>query len=105
MNEYILPPWEQDTGPDNPNINPKQLEGLWIPAIYLYAQDLGQTEKILMSYIRMLDQEKHCYASNGYLAEIMGLTEKRIRNMLVDLKSKGYIETIRRNPRLIKCVK
>lgn len=91
--------------PHDPTINPKQLQGLWIPAEYLYAEDLGQPEKILMSYILMMDQERHCFANNQYLADLMQLSEKRIRNMLSDLKAKGYIETLRRNPRVMKCLK
>jgi hypothetical protein len=104
--DFIAPPWEQSAQtPDNQLINPKQLQGLWIPAEYLYADDLSAGEQVLMAYIRMMDQDKHCFASNKYLGELMRCSEKRIRNMLVDLKRKGYIETLTRNPRTIKCLK
>lgn len=96
---------DHDTNPKHPVINPKQLQGLWIPAEYLYAKDLSSGEQVLLSYIKMMDQEKHCWASNKYFSELMMCSEKRIRNMLVELKKKGYIETLTRNPRTIKCLK
>lgn len=105
MSDFVSPPWEQEINPNNPTISPLQLQGLWIPSQYLYAGDIGLTEKIFMAYIRMMDQEKHCFASNEYLAKLMDTTEKRVRNMLTDLRNKGYIETLSRNPRVISCLK
>jgi hypothetical protein len=104
MNDFISPPWEQDANPSNPTINPKKLQGLWIPAEYLYANDLSKTEMLLLSYIKMLDQDKHCYASNKYLSELMKKNESWIRNILVKLKKKNYIATISRNPRVIMAI-
>ena len=53
---------------DQPTINPKYLQGLWIPKQLLNDKGLTYAEMILLSYIWHLDGEHHCYASNKYLS-------------------------------------
>ncbi|MDA3806317.1 MAG: hypothetical protein PF440_00245 [Thiomicrorhabdus sp.] len=112
--DFALPPWEQEeenkfykVSPDNPTINPKQLKGIWMPAQYLYAEDLSLQEKILMSFIFMLDQEDHCYASNKYLGSLIGTSAKTVSNMLIALKKKNYLEQMSwdGNMRIMRCLK
>ena len=106
MTDYTVPPWEQEPHPDHPKINPKQIKGLWIPEKYLYAEDLTLTEKHLVSYIFMLDQDNNCYASNKYLGELMGISAGRIANLLTELKSKGHIQQVSWDGRIrkLRCV-
>lgn len=80
--------------PHDPIISAKRLKGLWIPDRYLHNSDLTYAEKFLMGYIYILDQDSHCYASNKYLADLMGLSESRLSNMLVSLKKKKCIKQI-----------
>ena len=103
---YAPPPWEESPQPEHPVIDPKKLQGLWIPAKYLYENDLTQKEILLVSFIHMMDQDNHCYASNRYLGELMGCNEKTVRNMLVELKKKGYIEQVSWNGKIrkLKCL-
>ena len=107
-NDFAAPPWEeiQELHPDNPVINVKNIHGLWIPEQYLFAKNLNYSEKLLMSFIKMLDQENHCYASNRYLGELLGTSGKTIANMLTDLKKKKYVEHVHWNGviRIMKCI-
>lgn len=71
----------------------RQFKGVWIPReIYLHDQ-LSWTEKILLIEIQSLQNEEGCWASNQYLAEFLGLSEKTIKNLLTGLRHKDFIET------------
>ena len=85
-----------------------ELKGLWIPGQYLWAEDLNIPEKFLMSFIHMADQEDHCYASNATLAKWTNLSTQRVKDMIVQLKKKGYLEQVSwdgRTRRVIRCLK
>lgn len=86
----------------------KELKGLWIPEEYLWAEDLNINEKVLMAFIKMADQKDHCWASNTTLANWTGLTLGSLKNLIVSLKKKGYLEQVSwdgRHKRVIKCLK
>jgi DNA-binding MarR family transcriptional regulator len=86
----------------------RELKGLWIPAEYLWADDLNPSEKVLMSFIKMADQKDHCWASNETLADWAQLTIGRVKNMIVELKKKGYLEQVSwdgRTKRVLRCLK
>jgi len=95
-----------ELAPDEPKINPRYLKGLYIPGQYLNSSLLSDKEQKLMSYIHLLDQEYHCYASNKFLASLMKCSEKRVANMLVGLKRKKFLEQVSWNGkiRIIKCL-
>ena len=81
---------------------------LVIPEQYLWAEDLNHAEKILMSFIRMADQKEHCWASNATLAKWTSLSTQRVKNIIVNLKLKGYLEQVSwdgRTKRVIRCLK
>jgi hypothetical protein len=111
--DFAAPPWE--VTPNNPNppvdqthINVFNLEGLWIPKEYLYAVDLSEREIKLMSYIKMLDKEHHCWASNETLGKLIGINAQSIKNIMVGLKRKGYLDQVSwdgRTRRVIRCLK
>ena len=87
--------------PDQPVIDVKELKGLWIPNIILFNDKLTHMEKILLSFIYALDGKKrHCYASNKYLAELMGVSQRTISNSIVDLKKKKFIHKISWNGKI-----
>jgi hypothetical protein len=86
----------------------EDLKGLWLPEQYLWAEDLKPNEKILMSFIRMADQKDHCWASNSTLGKWMQLPVQTVKNLIVGLKKKGYLEQISwdgRHKRVIRCLK
>jgi len=78
---------------------PKQQFGLpdiGIPAEVLFHPELSSTEKILYGLIRNLAHgEKGCYASNNWLAGLLGVTSQTISNSISKLESCEVIITTR----------
>lgn len=74
----------------------KEFNGIWIPPGVLYDDKLGVSEKLLLSFVYNLARrgEGLCFASDGYLSEIMGVEEKTIQNRISNLISMGYLERI-----------
>ena len=93
---------------DQTHINIHELKGIWIPQQYLWADDLKVNEKILMAFIHMADQKDHCYASNETLGKWVMLPTQTVKNLIVSLKKKGYLEQVSwdgRTRRVLKCLK
>ena len=78
----------------------RHFKGVWMPKeIYLHP-DLSWTEKILLIEIQSLQGEEGCFASNQYLAEFLGTSEKTVMNTISKLKGMGYIKVEQlRHPR------
>lgn len=77
----------------NPENPVKQYKGVWMPKEILDNPDLTPTEKILLAIIESLDDEEvgGCYASNEYLGNKLGVTEKMASWTISNLKKKGYL--------------
>jgi hypothetical protein len=70
----------------------QKLKGLWIPAEILLNEDLSDKEKIILSMILYLSEErKSCFASNKYIANIVNVTHERVSKIISALKDKGYV--------------
>ena len=70
----------------------QKLKGLWIPAEILLNKDLSDKEKIILSMVLYLSEEKgSCFASNKYIANIVNVTHERVSKIISSLKDKGYI--------------
>lgn len=70
----------------------QKLKELWIPAKILLNKDLSDKEKIILSMILYLSEEKgSCFASNKYIANIVNVTPERASKIISSLKDKGYI--------------
>lgn len=78
-----------------PNDTPQRgFTGLWIPAFIVLDERLTLLEKMLYAEVDALDkgnENKGCYASNEYLAEIMGAKERTITESFTRLKRFGLI--------------
>jgi len=86
----------------------EEIKFLVIPQQYLWAEDLKPNEKILMSFIRMADQKDHCWASNATIGKWMQLPTQTVKNLIVGLKKKGYLQQVSwdgRYKRVIKCLR
>ena len=71
----------------------QKLKGLWIPAEILLNKDVSDKEKIILSMILYLSEEKgSCFASNKYIANIVNVTPERVSKIISSLKDKGYIQ-------------
>lgn len=69
--------------------------GVWIPPEIFEMQrtgQLGPTEIVLLSIIEGLSKGPDgCYATNGYLAERMGLSVDRVRRVISKLRGLGLV--------------
>lgn len=71
----------------------QKLKGLWIPAEILLNEELSDKEKIILSMILYLSEEKgSCFASNKYIANIVNVTPERVSKIIRSLKDKRYIK-------------
>lgn len=68
-----------------------QFEGLWIPVEILSNQNLSANEKLVLSIIKALDKGQGCFASNKYIAGLIGLKSTTLSNIVSSLKEKGFI--------------
>ncbi len=68
-------------------------KGIWIPREYIEDQQLTNQERILLSSILTLcnNKENICYATNKYFTSILGLGGRRVQQLLAKLKQKGYL--------------
>jgi hypothetical protein len=86
----------QDTA--STNLNQEKLsrsfQGIWIPADIWLREDLLPLEKILLAEIQSLENPEKggCFASNEYLSKFLGIKERRLQEMLSNLKEKKLIE-------------
>jgi hypothetical protein len=70
----------------------KDFTGIFICKEILQTEGLLISEKLVLAVIDNLSNNGNgCYASNGYIAEMVGLAPQRIANMLSVLKSKSLI--------------
>jgi hypothetical protein len=71
----------------------RDFKGIWIPREIWLAKDLSCQEKCLWAEIHSLfDRERGgCYASNEYLMEFFGIKERRLQEMMANLKHKGWV--------------
>ena len=70
----------------------QKLKGLWIPSEILLNKDLSDKEKIILSMILYLSEEKgSCFASNKYIANIVNVTPERVSKIISSLKDKRYV--------------
>lgn len=70
----------------------KTFEGLWIPTNILSNQNLTANEKLVLSIIKALDKGKGCYASNKYIAKLIGLEQRSMSKIIKSLKDKNCVE-------------
>ena len=83
---------EREAKGDVENMATQKLKGLWIPAEILLNEELSDKEKIILSMILYLSEEKgSCFASNKYIANIVNVTPERVSKIISSLKDKGYI--------------
>lgn len=73
----------------------RDFKGIWIPK-EIWLSNLSCQEKCLWAEIHSLyDQDKQgCYASNDYLCEFLGVKERRLQEMLANLKHYGWLENL-----------
>ena len=58
--------------------NVQNEEGIWIPGVILFNNDLSLREKFLLAKIFHLDNESGCYANNKYFSNYCGISRVQI---------------------------
>lgn len=72
----------------------RAFKGVWIPADIWLNKDLTIFEKAIYAEIDSLDGEKHCWASNEYLAEFCQMSVPTISRTISKLINLGLIEKV-----------
>jgi len=82
----------------------RDFKGVWIPKEIWLSEQLSLMEKVLFVEINSLDNERGCFASNGYFAEFFGMSDRQIRTHIGSLRAKGFITVSiqNRNERIIR---
>lgn len=62
-----------------------KFQGVWIPIEVIQMETLTITEKVVYGIVNALDNEEGCYASNGYLATTLQLSDRQVKNCLKTL--------------------
>ncbi len=70
------------------------LKYLNIPMELVINKDINGTDMAMFALIDLLDNKDHCYASNQYFAEILGLSEIAISNSISKLIKHHYVKWI-----------
>ncbi|WP_411821278.1 helix-turn-helix domain-containing protein [Leptospira sp. 'Mane'] len=62
--------------------------------VWVQSLDLSMTAKILLAEIESLHRNKGCFASNSYLAELLGIEINTVAKNLAILRKKGFLQTV-----------
>lgn len=86
----------------NPDAPIKEYTGVWIPAEVMESEKLSPMEKLLYGEIAGF---RKCYASNAWLAERIGRSERTVKRLISHLIECGFVENLGFNGRFrIICV-
>ena len=82
----------------------RDFKGVWIPKEIWLSPSLSLMEKVRFVVIHSLDNERGCFASNRYLADFFGVSDRQIRTYIGSLKEKGFVTVSiqNRNDRVIR---
>lgn len=70
----------------------RDFKGIWIPKKVWLCKDLTLQEKVFLVEIDSLDNEKGCFAGNGYFADFFDLSKTRVSLVIKSLIEKGYVK-------------
>ena len=70
----------------------RKFEGVWIPRGVWLSKNLTLQEKVLLTEINSLDNDKGCFASNSYFSDFFDLSRSRISQIIKSLTTKKYIK-------------
>lgn len=79
----------------------ERIKGIWLPGEVAFNKELSIIDRFIWWIIFSLDNsETHCYASNEYIANRLGLkSPQTISNSIARLKELGYIKEVSFNGR------
>lgn len=68
--------------------------GIWIPSDVALHRGLSDKAKIAYGLISSLDNEDGCYASNGYIGNVLGIESRQVRYVIEELVGAGLVMRI-----------
>jgi len=70
--------------------------GIWIPKEVWLSEHLSASEKCLWAEIRSLHNEERggCFASNEYLQNFLGTSERQLQRITANLKKHGFLQQV-----------
>lgn len=75
----------------------RSVEFIPYPTPWFFSNDINLQEQRLLAIIRFKENRRRktgCMLTNSQLSSIMNVSEKRIQNMISDLKTRGYINIV-----------
>ena len=75
--------------------------GIWIPAAVFNANQVTTSAKLLYGVVAGLDGDDGCYASNAYLQRLLGVSERGVQVLLMELEQFGLIVRAQENGRRV----
>lgn len=79
----------------NQENNQRNFIGVWIPKHIWERNDIKPLAKMLWAEITALEKEEGCFASNAYLADFLGVTERYIKELISELKEKKLLYQVK----------
>ena len=75
-----------------PSYPRRSFRGIWIPAELWLERRISALGRILVAEIDSLSSApRGCWASNGYLAELLGVSERQLQRLLAEVEEAGWI--------------
>ena len=65
--------------------------GVWMPREVIEDGRLSMSDRFLYSIIDGLEGDEGCWASNSYIAGVMGVTSRQVQNIVKRLVELGYV--------------
>lgn len=74
-------------------MNNREFKGIWIPKEIWLSEKLTIQEKLFYVEIDSLDNQKGCFASNGYFSDFFGISKTRVSLVIKSLIEKGFVKS------------
>ena len=70
-----------------------KVQGVFIHKSFFEIEDLSLPQKIIFAKVCDLDNEKGCYASNKYFAELFNISPRQVSTHINNIIKKGYLSS------------
>ena len=71
----------------------QEFKGIWIPKEICDLQNLGWTEKIILSEILAFSKQNQCYATNEHFSKLLKIRKDSVSRTICKLVKQGYLNS------------
>ena len=71
----------------------QEFKGIWIPKEICGLENIGWTEKIILSEILVLSKQNECYANNEHFSKILGITKESVSRAISKIVKLKYLNS------------